>query len=135
MKSPSRKRRAFCLRALRYNHGMGLRALAYYFDRSEALVVRGALEAAGILAIIGNEDFLRVWPHYIGPLSGYRVLVLEFEVEDAVAVIEEALAHPIEEGEILVVRGGFFDRVQSFLMGWFSGGVPTPIRQWTWRER
>lgn len=111
---------------------MGLRLVAHYFDRSEAFVARSAIEAAGILAILHNEDWLRLYPQYVGAFGGYRLMVSECDLEDAVSVLNEARQHPLLEGEWLEVRGGLVDRVMSFIIGWAILGVPVSIRETRW---
>lgn len=113
---------------------MGLRALAYYLDRTEAVVVRSVLSDAGVLAVIGNEDMLRLQPWYTLTFGGYRILVSELQLEEAIAVLEEARVNPLTEGETLSVQGGFVDRVASLILGWLGGGAPTPIRGYSWKD-
>jgi hypothetical protein len=112
---------------------MGLRALAYYLDRGEALVAQSVLRDAGILAIIRHEDLLRALPYYTLAFGGHCMLVSELELEDAIAVLLEAKANPLEEGETLVMRGDFLDRVMSFAVGYLAGGAPVAIRRRTWQ--
>jgi hypothetical protein len=113
---------------------MGLRALAYYLDRHEAAVAQSVLVGAGMLAIIRNEDMLRALPSYTLSFGGYCLLVSELDLEDAIAVLKEARANPLYEGEQIVIEGDFLDRVLSLAVGWLAGGAPTPIRRRTWRD-
>lgn len=113
---------------------MGLRALAYYLERSEAEVVRSALADAGVVAFIGNEDMLRLFPNYTLALGGYRVLVSDLDMDDAIAIISEAQAASITEGGSLVTKGDFLDRVLSLFVSWLAGGAPCAIRERRWRE-
>ncbi|MBY0563565.1 MAG: hypothetical protein K2P58_05185 [Hyphomonadaceae bacterium] len=111
---------------------MGLRALAYYLDRPEAVVVQSVLLDAGVLAIIANEDLLRMLPRYTLALGGYRILVSEDDLDLAIALIGEALANPIREGGELVVKGDFLDRVLSLVFGALADGAPCPTRERRW---
>jgi hypothetical protein len=111
---------------------MGLRALAYYLDRTEAMVVQSALLDGGILAVVGNEDMLRAMPHLTLAFGGYRVLVSDLEIEEATALLTEARSQPGLEGEKLVVEGDLLDRVLSPIVGYLSGGAPAPLRRRRW---
>jgi hypothetical protein len=111
---------------------MGLRLVAHYFDRSEAFVARSVVEAAGMFAVLHNEDWLRFYPQYVGPFGGYRLMVSDLDLEDAVAVLGEAQLNPLLEGERLELRGGVVDRIMSFIIGWAIGGVPAAIRESRW---
>ncbi len=111
---------------------MGLRLVAHYFDRSEAFVARSVIEAQGMLAFLHNEDWIRLYPHYVGPFGGYRLVVSELDLEDAVSVLREARLNPLLEGERLELKGDLFDRVMSFVVGYIIGGVPTMIRKTRW---
>jgi hypothetical protein len=113
---------------------MGLRLLVSYYDYNEAVIARAALDHAGIFAFVANEDLLRIAPYYNLAVGGFRLLVCEPDLEDAVSVLRDAVANPLEEGERLIVRADFIDRVMSFLWGWFSGGTPTPMREYVWAE-
>ena len=111
---------------------MGLHLVAHYYERSEAYVARSVVEAAGMLAILHNDDWIRLYPHLVGPVGGYRLMVSEFDLEAAVAVLTEAQLHPLLEGERLELHGGVWDRIMSFVLGWVIGGVPAPIRESRW---
>lgn len=111
---------------------MGLRLVAHYFERSEAFVARSVLEAAGMPAFLHNEDWLRFYPQYVGPFGGYRLMVSELDLDDAVDVLNVARLNPLIEEERLEQRGGVLDRVVSFALGWVIGGVPVTIRETRW---
>ena len=83
---------------------MGLRLVAHYFDRGEALVVSSALDAAGIPAFVHGLDLLTMQPFYEFAFGGCRVVVSEDDLAQAVEVIREARRKPIFEGERLVTR-------------------------------
>ncbi len=111
---------------------MGLVAAAYFLERTEAVVARSALDDAGFLAIIGNEDMLTMQPYYTMAFGGYRVLVSELDLEDALAVLRGAVA-PAETSERLVVRGDLLDYVLSLVIGMLAGGAPAPLRERLWQ--
>lgn len=111
---------------------MGLSLVAHYFERSEAFVARSVIEAEGMLAYLHNEDWLRFYPQYVGPLGGYRLMVSEHDLEDAVAVLTEAQLNPLLDGECLELHGTVWNRVMSFGLGWAIGGVPVAIRDARW---
>ncbi len=111
---------------------MGLRLVAHYYERSEAYVARSVVEAAGILAFLHNEDWIRLYPQYLGPFGGYRLMVSDFDLEDAVAVLVEAKLNPLLEGERLELHGSVSDRIMSFVLGWVIGGVPVSVRVSRW---
>ena len=68
---------------------MGLRLVAHYYEPVEALVARSVIEAAGMLAILQNYEWLSVMPYHVGPLGGYRLVVSEFDLDDAVALLRD----------------------------------------------
>jgi hypothetical protein len=110
---------------------MGLRLVAHYFDRSEALIVRGALQAVGVPAFVHGFDLLTVQPWCEVTFGGYRVVVPEEELADAVAVLREARSKPLWEGEALVTRYSMvFATLAVFVfIGW---GVFLPWRDYEW---
>jgi hypothetical protein len=111
---------------------MGLRLVAHYYDRSEAYVARSVVEAAGLLTFLHDEGWIRSFPNYVGALGGYRLMVSEIDLEDAIALLTEAKANPLLGGEQLELTGGLWDRVMSFVAGYALCGVPTPIRESRW---
>jgi hypothetical protein len=113
---------------------MSLRLVAHYFDPVEAMIARSVIEAAGMLAILDNYYWISVQPHHVGPLGGYRLVVSESDLEDAVSVLTEACSNPSTEGGRLEVSGDLLDRVLSYAVGMFAGGAPMPIRQRRWLE-
>jgi hypothetical protein len=102
---------------------MGVVLMAGYLERQEALIARSVLHAAGIFAVIDNEDMLRNRPDLTLALGGYRLLVLEDE-----AVLREALDNPITEGGTFIVNGDLLDRVQGLVIGVLAS-APCCIRQ------
>lgn len=108
---------------------MGVCAAAVTFDRSEALVISAALDAAGIPNWIWWYNTIWNVPRWTFALYGFRIVV-----EEAVAVLNEAQANPCAAPEEIVIRGGFFDRVFSFALGYLSGGAPMPLRKLEWRQ-
>jgi len=111
---------------------MGLRLVAHYFERSEGVVARSVLEDVGMFAYLQNEGLIRLCPQYVGPLGGYRLLVSEIDLEEAVELLIEAKLNPLLDGERLEVRGGVWDRIVSLVMGYIIGGVPVAIRETRW---
>lgn len=111
---------------------MGLQLVAHYYEPVEALIARSVIEAAGMLVIVQNHQWLSVMPYHVGALGGYRLVVSEFDVEDAVAVLREAKANPLMDGEVYESKADFRDRLFSFIFGWFAGGSPMPMRSGRW---
>jgi hypothetical protein len=64
--------------------------------------------------------------------GGYRVLVSDLDVDDAVATLMEARANPLLEGERLKISASFTDRVTSLILGWLAGGTPSPVGASEW---
>lgn len=83
---------------------MGLRLLAHFYERNEALIVAGALESAGLVVFVENARQMGVQPFYEIALGGYRLMVPEEELGPALAVIEEARRNPVREGGKLTQR-------------------------------
>ncbi len=109
---------------------MGLRLVAVYYDRSEALVVASALDASGIPTFVQNY-----WHNSVKPLSeiglgGYRVMVCDQDLFNALAVLREAQATRSFEGERLTTHSLFeFSALLFILIGAFI-----PIRWHRWRD-
>lgn len=81
---------------------MGLRLVAHYYDRVEALIVSATLDAVGIPNWVENYLQNAVQPfHEIG-LGGYRIMVCSEDMGDAVDTITRAVASPISEGGKLI---------------------------------
>lgn len=83
---------------------MGLRLLARYYERNEAYVALGALEAAGVVAFIENPAQVSVAPLEEIARGGYRLMAPDEELEVAIAVLEEARRNRSFEGERLSQR-------------------------------
>jgi hypothetical protein len=66
-------------------------------QESEALVVKGLLESAGIESVITGLDA----PQEVLPgVGGVIIRVLPDQAEEARRVIEEYRAHPVEESDV-----------------------------------
>ena len=110
---------------------MGLRLVAHYYDRVEALLAFSVLDAAGIPVFLESSALLTVDPGYLGAVGGFRVVVCEQDLEAAVAVLGEARAHPLTEGEPLHVEFDALNGVFSFIVGLLAA-APAPIRGRRW---
>jgi hypothetical protein len=67
-----------------------LAEVAQFLDRSEVLIARGVLEAAGIFAVVPNLETLGVAPHYVFATGGFQLLVRADLLEDAREVLRAA---------------------------------------------
>ncbi len=83
---------------------MGLELLARFYDRNEALIAAGALEAAGIAVFVDNAALMSIKPLHEIAYGGYRLMVPAQELSAAIAVIEEARRKRSFEGERLSQR-------------------------------
>jgi hypothetical protein len=111
---------------------MGLRLVAHYYDRVEALIAFSAIDAAGVPVFLESSALLAVDIGYIGAVGGYRVVVCEPDLAAAVAVLDEARAAPILEGEVLDVEHDALNGVLSLIVGLLAA-APAPIRGRRWR--
>lgn len=116
---------------------MGLRLVAHYYDRNEALIAIGALDAAGLAGFLINAAQISVQPFHEVALGGFRLMVVDEELEEAVAVLREALRNPLLEGERLSKnhRTGAFIALhlsQFLLLGGFL--LIWPLRTYSWRD-
>lgn len=109
---------------------MGLRLVAHYYERNEALIVLGALHAAGIVAFLLNQAHNSVSPFNVLAIGGFRLMVPEEELPAALAVIEEARRTRSFEGERLSQRT--YIAVSLFLL--FTVGMFMPFRTSTWHD-
>ncbi len=83
---------------------MGLRLLAHFYERNEALIALGALEATGLVAFLENQAQISVTPFEEIARGGYRLMVPEQEFDAAIAVIDESRRKRSFEGERLSQR-------------------------------
>jgi hypothetical protein len=109
---------------------MGLRLVAHYFNRNEALIVRATLEAAGVPVFVESDIQNSVLPFHEITLGGYRVMVCEEDLLVALAVVDEAVRNRSWEGERLSQRTYF---VVTFLLYVFVGLI-LPFRTSTWHS-
>lgn len=116
---------------------MGLRLVAHYLDRSEAVVVSSVLDAAGVPNFI--ENFQQVWVHPLEEIAmgGFRLMVRKEDLSVALEILREARANPAPCEEVLTVRHfpltfAIFHMAQLMLVGLF---LWVPMRQYLWRSR
>lgn len=107
---------------------MGLRLLAHYFDRNEALIVSGVLDAAGVTNFLHNSAQISIYPFHEIAYGGYRIVVCEEELLDALNVIDEARRKRSFEGERLVQRAYIVPSL--VLLALF--GIVLPFRTSKW---
>lgn len=69
---------------------MGLGLVAHYFDRNEALIAVSVLGAAGLAGFLINSAQISVQPFHEVALGGFRLMVVDEELEAALAVLQEA---------------------------------------------
>jgi hypothetical protein len=110
---------------------MGLRLLAHYYERNEAYIALGALEAAGAVAFLENAAQSSVTPFQEIARGGYRLMVPEQELDMAIAVLAEARRHRSFEGERLSQRTCI---AFSLLLLIFVTGTFMPFRTSKWHE-
>ena len=109
---------------------MALRLLAHFYERNEALIACGALEAAGVYAVLINRAQIEIMPFHEIALGGYRLMVMEEELASAVGVLREARAKRSFEGERLSQRTYIgVSIILLFLIGMFM-----PFRTSKWHD-
>ena len=109
---------------------MGLRLVAHYFDRNEALIALGAIEAAGVVAFLENQAQNSVMPFEEIARGGYRLMAPEQEIETAIAVLEDAKRTRSFEGERLSQR----TYIALSLLLLMTIGTFLPFRTSKWHE-
>jgi hypothetical protein len=109
---------------------MGLRLLARYYERNEAYIALGALEAAGVVAFLENPAQSSVTPFEEIARGGYRLMVPDEELDVAIAALEEARCKRSFEGERLSQR----TYIALSLILLFTIGMFMPFRTSTWHE-
>src|SRR5262245_11303903 len=114
---------------------MGLRLVAHYFERSEALIVWSALDAAGVPAFVHGLDVCVMRPWDEVAFGGYRIVVSEDDLAAPVGILGEARKKPIFEGERLVTRHYIAVSVIPILAFLVWGWIPyLPFRSHDWRS-
>ncbi len=109
---------------------MGLRLVAHFYDRTEALIAIGALDAAGVPVFAAGDLILGVQPFHEIAYAGVRIMAAEEDVDAAVAVLREARAKRSFEGERLSTHHFL---IPSLLI-WFFTGAPMPLRAHRWHD-
>jgi hypothetical protein len=110
---------------------MGLRLVAHYYDRIDALIAFSVVDAAGIPVFLESQALLTVDPAYACAIGGFRLVVCEQDVEAAVAALLEARDSPLREGEALKTEFDLLNGVLSFAVGLLAG-APAAIRGRKW---
>ena len=115
---------------------MGLRLVARYYDRSEAVVASAALDAAGMPNWIESFNQIAVQPFWEIALHGYRLMVVEEELAAALSVIEEARRTRSFEGERLSKHHlTLVTFVLFFATGfWFADTLFLPLQRHKWHD-
>jgi hypothetical protein len=109
---------------------MGLRLVAHFYERNEALIALGVLEAAGLVVFLENEAQNSVMPLEEIARGGYRLMAPKEEVEAAAAILEEARRTRSFEGERLSQRT--YIALSLLLLG--ATGTFLPFRTSEWHE-
>jgi hypothetical protein len=109
---------------------MGLRLVAHYYDRIDALIVSGALDAAGVPNFLHGYDLVALQPFREIALGGYRLMVCEEDLAAALDVIHEAQARRSFEGERLSIRPAL-EVSLLLLLVW---GIFFLIRRHSWQD-
>jgi hypothetical protein len=123
---------------------MGLRLVAHYYDRVEALIVSAALDAAGVPNWAEGHLQISVQPFHEIALGGFRIMVCPEDLPDALDLIAQARASPILEGGVLESRPvvwepiAWFYPFMPFVPGlefvWGIVGLLLPLRHRQWRD-
>lgn len=109
---------------------MGLRLVAHYLDRYEAVIVAAALDAAGVPVFVENYHQVSAQPFSEIALGGFRLMVCEQDLGDALAVIGEARRKSSFEGERLSKQALLIPTLALF----FLFGLLMPLRSYRWIE-
>ena len=108
---------------------MGLQVIARLYDQSEALVMSGCLDAAGVPHWLFGAPQCRVDPFSEIAYDGYKIVVCDQDFDAALSVIAEATRNPLIEGERLSTR--HLTIVSLCLFFVFPGLVaPLKVRRW-----
>jgi hypothetical protein len=118
----------------------GLVCIRNYYDPEEAFVVRGAMQAAGVDALLFNEWYLGVDPALRIALGGYRLFVpagAEEGARTALAGIESrSTDFPIGADDACPICGGLsFRRQRSLRWSLIALFVGSPFAAQTSRSR
>ena len=112
--------------------------VAHYYDWAEAHIALGALRSAGVTAFVHGHEHIALRPLSMMALGGVRLVVPEGALDEALGVLEEAVANPNTDGEVLerddrwwVVGLCLFSMflLYSYLY------IPYAFRVRRWRER
>jgi hypothetical protein len=108
---------------------MGLRVIACLYDRSEALVMSTCLDAAGIPNWLFGAELININPFHEIAYHGYRLVVSDDDLQQALDVIGEARANPLVDGGRLHIR--HLTILSLFLFFIFPGVIaPLKLRRW-----
>lgn len=107
---------------------MGLRLLAHYYDRTEALIVSSVLNAEGVPNFVHSYDVLSALYFYEMAFGGYRIMVAEDDLAAAVQIVRAARAAPLLEGERLSTHHLLWPSLVLSYLVW----MPLPLRLHRW---
>jgi Putative prokaryotic signal transducing protein len=119
--------------------------IARFRDLIEAQLAKGKLEAAGIDAFLGNENIVSLDWFYSNAVGGLRLQVLEEDVTDAQASLDEPIPDEIvEEQSGIVYEQPHCPRCDSLDIGYetidclWSYGLmfviaPIPVKKINWK--
>jgi hypothetical protein len=109
---------------------MGVRLGAHYLDRSEAVVVKSMLDAAGLAVFLHGHELIAMRPFGEIGFGGFRLVVREEDLAATLAVLEEARAKPLFEGERLSTT----HLAMLSLACIFVVGTIIPLKRHRWRD-
>jgi hypothetical protein len=113
---------------------MGLRVIARLSDRSEALVMSSCLDAAGLPHWVFGAELININPFHEIAYHGYRIVACEDDLEVALAVLTEARAKPLLDGERLSKQHIIVPHMLlTFLLGWLWVWA-IPLRRYAWHR-
>ncbi|MES1199109.1 MAG: hypothetical protein ABUS48_03925 [Pseudomonadota bacterium] len=110
---------------------MGLRLLAHYYDLNEALIVKSALDSAGVCAFLHGYPVsaIAISPWDRIAMGGFRIMVVQEELMVALAAMREARLSQSFEGERLAVN---HHTILSLIASYFFLGIPLPLTTRKW---
>jgi hypothetical protein len=107
---------------------MGLRLIVRHYDRSEALVMSAALDAAGVPNFMHGFEMNSINPFHEVAYGGFCIMVCDQDFDVALRVLEEARRKPLLEGERLSTHSFMIASMLLVLLGGLI--LPLKLRRW-----
>jgi hypothetical protein len=121
--------------------------IRHFRDLPEALLAKGALEAAGIESSLADENMVRMQWFISSGIGGIRLQVKKEDVDEALSLLGEPIPETFEVegvgsfeqpkcprcGSLDITHQAGLDKRFALPALWGLGGIPIPVRRNDWK--